>query len=193
MRLCSLHAHLHHFTQDFSPERSAPEGRMRKRSLPRPGLPEPPSLRMRPAPSSMPCGTDPDRWDFDPATPPADAGAFAKAGCRICPATVECLRAGLSQPRGIWGGLTPAEREALGVGRVDLDELLQASRLRTELASSRTRESIAQSWGVSPRTVYRWAAQDALLCGNRNELTFTDNMIRFDHQSQHNQNRKDTA
>lgn len=39
--------------------------------------------------------------------------AQAKAVCRGCPVREECLEAGLSEPHGIWGGLTVAERRKL--------------------------------------------------------------------------------
>lgn len=35
---------------------------------------------------------------------------FRAAYCRRCPVRVECLRAGMQEEFGIWGGLTQAER-----------------------------------------------------------------------------------
>ena len=44
---------------------------------------------------------------------PTRAGAQYRAAqriCRSCPVTAECLTAGMDDPHGVWGGLTPAER-----------------------------------------------------------------------------------
>ena len=39
--------------------------------------------------------------------------AAAKAVCTTCPVQRDCLEAGMSESRGIWGGLTAAERRRL--------------------------------------------------------------------------------
>jgi WhiB family redox-sensing transcriptional regulator len=36
--------------------------------------------------------------------------AAAKAVCSACPVRRDCLAAGMSEPRGVWGGLTAYER-----------------------------------------------------------------------------------
>jgi WhiB family redox-sensing transcriptional regulator len=36
--------------------------------------------------------------------------AAAKAVCASCPVRLDCLEAGMSEPRGVWGGLTAYER-----------------------------------------------------------------------------------
>jgi hypothetical protein len=42
----------------------------------------------------------------------------AKAVCAECPAQPECLALGMSAEFGIFGGLTPAERDRLDPGRL---------------------------------------------------------------------------
>lgn len=37
----------------------------------------------------------------------------AKRICRECVVQVQCLRYGLEEPYGVWGGTSPAERSAL--------------------------------------------------------------------------------
>lgn len=39
--------------------------------------------------------------------------AAAKAVCSTCPVQRDCLEAAMSEPRGIWGGLTASERRRL--------------------------------------------------------------------------------
>jgi WhiB family redox-sensing transcriptional regulator len=41
------------------------------------------------------------------------AVAAAKEICASCPVRRRCLEAGMSESRGIWGGLTPPERRRL--------------------------------------------------------------------------------
>lgn len=48
----------------------------------------------------------------DPAGPDPTAVAEAKAVCAGCPVTEECLKVGLAEEHGIWGGFTTAERRA---------------------------------------------------------------------------------
>lgn len=38
----------------------------------------------------------------------------ARACCATCPVRAACLAAGMGEDHGIWGGLDPAERRALG-------------------------------------------------------------------------------
>jgi WhiB family redox-sensing transcriptional regulator len=39
--------------------------------------------------------------------------AAAKAVCASCPVRCDCLEVGMSEPRGVWGGLTAYERRRL--------------------------------------------------------------------------------
>jgi WhiB family redox-sensing transcriptional regulator len=61
------------------------------------------------------CKSDPDRqfpgWN-------TEAIVAAKAVCAICPVRVECLQVALDQDEqeGVWGGLTPTERNRLKEG-----------------------------------------------------------------------------
>lgn len=36
-----------------------------------------------------------------------------RAVCRTCPRQVACLEDGMGEPAGMWGGMTPAERDRL--------------------------------------------------------------------------------
>ncbi len=52
----------------------------------------------------------------EPGSPDDGAVAEAKAVCARCPVATRCLRAGLGEEDGIWGGLTIAERRTLRRG-----------------------------------------------------------------------------
>lgn len=54
---------------------------------------------------------------FFPAGEDAALLARAKAVCHTCPVMSVCLEAGLREPEGVWGGLSPRERSVL-VGRL---------------------------------------------------------------------------
>lgn len=77
-----------------------------------------------------PCSDQPDLF-----YPEGESGREARSGpqveqakriCRQCPLRTGCLKLGLTDPHGIWGGLTPAERRAL----------LASARLRRDRAVS---------------------------------------------------------
>ena len=104
--------------------------------------------------------------------------AAAKAVCAGCPVRAECLDEALMRiPDGIGGGLTPGERRRLArgraAGRVSAEELVRVARGRAEvaaagsvlLAAGRSRQAVAQTCGVSERTVYRWQAAAASSTG----------------------------
>lgn len=55
--------------------------------------------------------TDPDV--FFPGWGDATAVRHSKAVCRVCPVRAECLKFGLRDEYGTWGGLTANERRAL--------------------------------------------------------------------------------
>jgi hypothetical protein len=57
---------------------------------------------------------DPDWWDYD-GGPLEAQHKKAIATCGDCPVRLKCLRAALDagHPSGIWGGLTPRERDEL--------------------------------------------------------------------------------
>lgn len=48
----------------------------------------------------------------DPVRPDPAAVAEAKALCTSCPVTDRCLKVGMGEEHGIWGGLTVGERRA---------------------------------------------------------------------------------
>jgi hypothetical protein len=95
--------------------------------------------------------------------------AAAKAVCAGCPVLVECLADALTGTAfGIAGGLTAAERRGLGVSRPVLalglpEEPVSAAEVaeagRAALRAGRGVADVAAEFGVSTRTVYRWAAQ----------------------------------
>ena len=71
------------------------------------------------------CKGKPARWWY-PATVPVglreqqgDPYAYARTICAECPVAAECLAYALEtgQGDGMWGGLDPAERKALGKGK----------------------------------------------------------------------------
>jgi len=97
----------------------------------------------------------------------------AIAVCAGCPVRAACLEFALNAlPDGIAGGTTPAERNVLAhrAGRqlVDERDLVGAwgtSRRevcaagRAALRAGRTPRAVAQEFGVTERTAYRWAQQ----------------------------------
>jgi hypothetical protein len=79
----------------------------------------------------------------------------AKAVCRRCPVRSSCLAEALRRmPYGIAGGLTEQERRhlrpATGLG---------APRWRALLEAGRPHPEVARLFGVSVRTVERWASR----------------------------------
>ncbi len=53
--------------------------------------------------------TDPELFFPDPSDHPT--AKRAKAVCRKCPVLTTCRTAGFDDPNGIWGGLTPRDRQ----------------------------------------------------------------------------------
>ena len=64
----------------------------------------------------VPCQLSPvpQAWDYDSASSRLLADVAA-SGCDRCPVRGECLLYALARPEadGVWGGLTPPERQAL--------------------------------------------------------------------------------
>jgi hypothetical protein len=95
----------------------------------------------------------------------------AKAVCAPCPVRAECLADALAgMAYGIAGGLTAEERRGLGAGRTvsvlagppvagTLRETARAG--RAAIRAGRPMAEVAREFGVSTRTVQRWAAQVA--------------------------------
>lgn len=50
---------------------------------------------------------------FFPERGDMDSVAAALSICRTCPVRGACLRAGMTEVHGIWGGATPAERRTM--------------------------------------------------------------------------------
>lgn len=59
----------------------------------------------------LPCRAEPETWF--PLDEDGPSSARARAGCATCPVRAACLELGLTEPWGIWGGLSSAERRAL--------------------------------------------------------------------------------
>lgn len=83
--------------------------------------------------------------------------AAAKRLCAACPLAAACLAYATENVEyGIWGGLTPAERDELRGGPLQLElrsRSLEAERL---LNAGRTTAEVADALGVVERTVYRF-------------------------------------
>lgn len=87
----------------------------------------------------------------------------AKAFCGRCPVASQCLAYALGNEKyGLWGGLTPEERDEVrgSVLVFGPEDRRRAAKLRAELASGKSQEQIARDYGCDPRTVLRWAAAD---------------------------------
>lgn len=129
-------------------------------------------------------GTETTDWrawarcgDVDPEIffPTAESGhlledgvAEARAVCAGCPVTAQCLEFARERlPYGIAGGLTPAERRRDGsTGRprqrarspLDGRHSETADAGRVALRAGTSPAEVARAFGVSDRTVCRWAA-----------------------------------
>ena len=60
----------------------------------------------------VPCAADPDRWFSDDEDVVEEAQAQCYAACGDA-RRIACLKAGIHEPHGIWGGWTEADRAAL--------------------------------------------------------------------------------
>ncbi len=99
---------------------------------------------------------------FDAAENDADTTGVAKGVCAVCPVRAVCLAYAVDHEEfGIWGGHTPAERDALRGGPFDcaLEQRQKAARLRDLFKSGAPETAIAEEFGVSTRTVQRKRAE----------------------------------
>lgn len=86
-----------------------------------------------------------------------DPGAVAKAVCRACPVTQQCLEVGMAERFGVWGGASERERRRLRRKRRSPDS--GARKLRREihrlLGSDWSEAQVASLFHTSSRSVYR--------------------------------------
>jgi WhiB family redox-sensing transcriptional regulator len=61
-------------------------------------------------------GMDPDSFFLPRGTQP-EAVEAARRVCRACPVAVECREWGIDEPHGIWGGLSPRQRQQARTAR----------------------------------------------------------------------------
>jgi WhiB family transcriptional regulator, redox-sensing transcriptional regulator len=83
----------------------------------------------------------------------------AKMVCSGCPVRAACLEHALTEPEyyGMWGGLTPQERQEIRVGRRPRRGALPASRLgQWRTANGYTKAYVAMLAGVSASAVAKW-------------------------------------
>lgn len=83
----------------------------------------------------------------------------AKKICSDCPIQALCLSwATQTQDTGVWGGLTPAEREEQsgGTNPADIGKLRLLETNRTRLLSATPAAQLAAEFKVTERTIYRW-------------------------------------
>lgn len=98
------------------------------------------------------CGRQPEAFDDERRV------EDAKLICAGCPVRECCLAYAMdSEEYGVWGGLTPEERDATRGRpfRYSLEQRRAAARLRHQFALGMTHDQIAADWGVSARTVDR--------------------------------------
>ncbi|MEJ2865312.1 WhiB family transcriptional regulator [Actinomycetospora flava] len=82
----------------------------------------------------------------------------AKAVCRGCPVQEPCLVEALERlPHGIAGGMTEHERREVRAHRVRPSE--RKPRWRALLEAGSSPPEVAAEYGVSARTIARWAAR----------------------------------
>lgn len=114
-------------------------------------------------------------WQQDAACRDADQSLFfaevgsngitiaaAKRVCLGCPVRSHCLTEAIERddPHGIWGGLTPAERQALYRRRPRARAMSETDRIVARLTrAGRSAREIAAELGVTARTVVRSRAR----------------------------------
>jgi WhiB family redox-sensing transcriptional regulator len=103
-------------------------------------------------------GYDPTLWEVDDSNAAPLLARRAKGICRDCPVLSECLAYSLEvEEYGIWAGLDAREREELRRAKVTrMSERNKWARVARMRSQGYTREQIAQEFGVSRRTVFRW-------------------------------------
>lgn len=87
-----------------------------------------------------------------------DAGRRAKAFCNLCPVWLPCLRYGLREEHGVWGGLTPGERTRLQrlrerLARAPADPQNAKDVKRLTIHAGLTVERLAVALGVDPASL----------------------------------------
>jgi WhiB family redox-sensing transcriptional regulator len=83
----------------------------------------------------------------------------AKRICNECPIRAACARWAMrTQEFGVWGSLTPKERErkAKGIEVIDITELHQLEIDLEKLVSDSPIEQLAVEFKVTTRTIHRW-------------------------------------
>ena len=83
----------------------------------------------------------------------------AKKVCSDCPIKDLCLDwALLTQNSGVWGGLTPAERNKHSKGQrtVDIGQIRLLETNRARLLSNTPAATLADEFKVTERTIFRW-------------------------------------
>ena len=100
-------------------------------------------------------GTNPGLFDGE------TIGAIleAKKICSDCPIQQLCLDwALMTQDSGVWGGLTPAERNKQRKGQrsVDIGEIRMLETSRARLLSDTPAAILAAEFKVTERTIFRW-------------------------------------
>ena len=108
------------------------------------------------AESTLRCAeADPDLFFDD------ERAAKAVALCSGCPARQACLAYALGHEEfGVWGGATPAQRDALRGGSLEgtPEDRRVVSLIHERVARGDLMPDIAVAVGVNQRTLYRWLA-----------------------------------
>lgn len=118
----------------------------------------------------LPCRREDAELFFPVGTgaPAARQVEKAKAVCRRCPATADCLTRALELGAdGVWGATTEAERRRMrpcGPRRPPAGQSPRQARRAAAVAlvlEGSGRVAVAAQYGVSPRTLDRWLAASA--------------------------------
>ena len=101
---------------------------------------------------------NPTLWDIDDSASAPLLARRAKFICGECPVRSACLAYSLQvEEFGIWAGLDAKERERLRDVRVTrMSERNKWAKVERMRSQGCTCEEIAQEFGVSRRTVFRW-------------------------------------
>lgn len=129
-------------------------GRGRKPLLPSPFLPAPVATPYGPDDSPA-CAGLPDLFFEE------ERFAEATAICAACPIRQKCLDYALdSEAYGVWGGLTPEERDDLRGGPLagSPEDRFVSFEIRRRVAAGQPVADVAASADVTERTLHRWLA-----------------------------------
>jgi transcriptional regulator of acetoin/glycerol metabolism len=98
---------------------------------------------------TLSCEANPDQW-FSEAP---EKVAKAKAGCDECPVRNDCAELGENEEFGVWGGMTPSERQEARRFRVIMLEEMNNAHIRRMHAEGNSISAMARELGIPRKTL----------------------------------------